>query len=93
MSVTADQKLGRVDATLVQTAQLGEQDRRVDHDTVPDDRGTARRQDSGGEEMQCVLLVAHDDRVTGVVTALVSHDIVHGSTEEIGGLPLPSSPH
>lgn len=88
MSVAADQKLGRVDASLVQTAQLGEQDRRVDHDTVPDDRGTPRRQDSGGEEMQCVLLVAYDDRVTGVVAALVTHHIVHGSTEEVGGLPL-----
>ena len=42
VSVAADQQLGRVDAALVQPAQLGEQDRRVDDDTVADDRGALR---------------------------------------------------
>lgn len=88
MGVAADQELGRVNASLVQALHLGEQDRRVDDDTVTDDRGTPRRQDSGGEEMQCVLLVAHDDRVAGIVAALVTHHIINGSTEEVGGLPL-----
>lgn len=42
MSVTADQQLGRVHAAVVQPTQLGEQDGRVDDDTVTDDRGTPR---------------------------------------------------
>lgn len=87
MSVAADQKLGRVDASLVQTAQL--ESRTAGSTTTPFPMTGVQPGDRiPEEEMQCVLLVAHDDRVTGVVTALVSHDIVHGSTEEIGGLPL-----
>ena len=42
VGVTADQQLGRVDAALVQPAQLGEQDRRVDDDAVADDRECIR---------------------------------------------------
>ncbi len=86
--VAAEEELGGVDTTLVQTAQLGEQDRRVDDDTVTDDRRAAGRQDSGREEVQCILLVTHDHRVAGVVAALVAHYIVHRSTEQVGGLSL-----
>lgn len=88
MGIAADQQLGRVHAAVVQPTQLGEQDGRVDDDTVSDDRGTPRRKDSGGEEMKCVLLVTYDHRVAGIVAALVTHHIVHGSTEEVGGLSL-----
>ncbi len=77
MGVTTDHELGRVDATLVQSAQLGEQDRRVDDDSVTDHRGAPRREDAGGEKVQCVLLVAYDNRVAGVVAALVTHHVVH----------------
>jgi hypothetical protein len=38
--------------------------------------------------VQCVLLVAHHDRVAGVVAALVTHHVVHRATEQVGGLPL-----
>lgn len=86
--VTADEELGRVDAALVQPAQLGEQDRRVDNDAVADDRGAPRRQDPGRQEVERILLVADDDRVAGVVAALVAHHVVHGATEQVGGLSL-----
>jgi hypothetical protein len=86
--VAADQQLGGVDAALVQAAQLGEQDGRVDDDAVADDRGASGGEDAGREKVQCVLLVAYDDRVAGVVAALVAHHIVNGSTEQVGGLSL-----
>ena len=88
VGVTADQQLGGVDAALVQPAQLGEQDRRVDDDAVADDRDASRGEDAGGEEVQRVLLVADDDRVAGVVAALVAHHVVHRAAEQVGGLPL-----
>ena len=46
------------------------------------------REDAGGEEVQRVLLVADDDRVAGVVAALVAHHVVDGATEQVGGLSL-----
>jgi hypothetical protein len=88
VGVAADQELGRVDAALVQPAQLGEQDRRVDDDAVADDRRAAGRQDSGREQVEGVLLVAHDYRVAGVVAALVAHHIVDGTTEQVRRLSL-----
>lgn len=39
--VAAEEQLGSVDAALVEAAQLGEQDGRVDYDTVADDRGAS----------------------------------------------------
>lgn len=77
MGVSADQQLGRVDAAVVQPAQLGEQYRRVHNDAVADYRSTSGREDSGREEMQRILLVTHDNRVAGVVAALVTHYIIH----------------
>lgn len=88
MRVTADQQLGRVHAAVVQPAQLGEQDRWVDDDSVTDHRSALRREDSGREEVERILLVAYDDRVAGIVAALVAHHVIHGSTEEVGGLSL-----
>ena len=46
------------------------------------------REDAGREQVQRVLLVADDDRVAGVVAALVADDVVDGATEQVGGLAL-----
>lgn len=88
VSVTAEQELGGVDAALVQSAQLGEQDRRVDDDPVADDRDTSRGENSGREKVERVLLVADDDRVAGVVAALVAHHVIDRAAEQVGGLSL-----
>lgn len=55
VGIAADQELRRVHAALVQPAQLGEQDRRVDDDTVSDHRGAPRGEDSGREEVERIL--------------------------------------
>ena len=47
-----------------------------------------RREDAGGQQVQRVLLVADDDRVAGVVAALVADDVVDAATEQVGGLTL-----
>ncbi|MBG9885187.1 hypothetical protein ABE10_01010, partial [Bacillus toyonensis] len=73
-----------VDATGPQGLELAEEHLEVDHDAVADDRGDAWREDAGGEKMQGVLLVSHDDRVTGVVAAVELDDPVGPLAEQIG---------
>ena len=61
---------------------------RVDDHPVADDRDAVRPQHPAGQQVQRVRLVADDDRVAGVVAALVAHDVLDPATEEIGGLPF-----
>ena len=53
-----------------------EQHLRVDHHAVADHRDDVRGEDPGRQQVQGVVLVADDDRVTGVVAALVADDVV-----------------
>jgi hypothetical protein len=76
-------------APLGQPIDLGQQHLRVDHDTVADDRRAARGQHPGRHQVQGKLLaVGRDDRVAGVVAALVSHDEVDPLAEQVGHLAL-----
>src|SRR5690606_33780013 len=45
-------------------------------------------EDSGRQQVQGVLLVAHHHRVAGVVAALVAHHVVDGTTEQVRRLSL-----
>ncbi len=88
MRVGADLELGDVDAALAQAVHLLDQNARVDHDPVADDRHAVGAQDPAGEQVQGVGLIADDHRVSGVVAALVAHDVLDSATEQIGGLSL-----
>ena len=86
--VGRDQQLGAVHAAGRQAVDLVQQDLRVDHHAVADHRDDVRRQHPGGEQVQGVALVADDDRVAGVVPALVSDHVVDAVPEQVGGLAL-----
>ena len=86
--IGADDQFGRVDPLLIKTAHLLQQDRRVDHDAVPDHWDDRRSQDAAGQQMKSELPVTDDDGVAGVVPTLVANDIVHATAEQIGRLPL-----
>ena len=88
MRIGADDEFRGIDASLVEGSHLMEQDGRIDHHAVADNRDDLGSEDAGRQEMEGELLVADDDGVAGVVAALVANDIVDAATEEIGCLAL-----
>jgi hypothetical protein len=77
-----------VDATRDEHVELVDQRHGVDHDAVADDRGDVRVEHARRGEPELEHLVAADDRVAGVVAALVAHDHRGLLGEEVGGLAL-----
>ena len=67
---------------------LVEQHRRLDHDTVADDRHHVVVEHPRRQELEGEGLTVHDDRVAGVVAALVADDHGHLLGQQIGQLPL-----
>jgi hypothetical protein len=88
VGVRADHQLRRIDSALVQVRHLLKQDGRVDDHPVADDRHDRVGEDAAGQQVQRELLVADDDRVSGVVSALVANDIVDPPAEQVRGLSL-----
>ncbi len=87
--VGREQQSRSVDATLLQPGQLGQQDAGIDHDTIADDVRHARGEDAGGNQMQCELVaIGQDNRVTGVITALVPDHPLQPATEQVGCFAL-----
>ena len=86
--VGRDQELGAVHAAGGQAVDLVQQHLRVDHHAVADHRDDVRRQHPGRQQVQGVALVADDDRVAGVVPALVPDHVVDAVPEQVGGLAL-----
>ena len=68
--------------------ELGEQHARIDHDAVADDRRDVVVEDAARDELQGEGLAVDDDRVPGVVAALVADDQVHLLGDEVGELAL-----
>ena len=60
----------------------------VEHDAVADETFLARMQDARRDEVQDVLLVAHQHGVPGVVAALETHDHVALAGQQIDDLAL-----
>ena len=77
-----------LDAGGFQHLDLLAQDERIDDDAVADDALRAGVENAGGDEVQDGLDVADDDRVAGVVAALVTADHVGLGGNEVGDLPL-----
>ena len=84
----ADQETLAADAACLERVDLLEEHLRVDDDAVADDRDDRRRQHSGRQHVQRVLLLADDDRVPGVIAALVPDDVLDAVPEQVGRLAL-----
>ena len=86
--VGTDEQLRDVKSAGQQRLEFMEEHLDVDDDTVRDDRRDARGQDAGGQQVQCVLLVADHHGVAGVVAAVELDDIVDAAAEKVGRLAL-----
>ena len=84
----ADPHARDVDAARHEHVELVDQRHRVDHDAVADDRRDVRVEHARRREPELEHLVAADDRVAGVVAALVAHDHRGLLRQEIGRLAL-----
>ena len=84
----ADPDAADVDAARREHVELVDQGDRVDHDAVADDRGDVRVEHARRRQAELEDLVAADDRVAGVVAALVAHDHRDLLGEEVGRLAL-----
>ena len=60
----------QVEAPALDLLQLLHEVERVHHDAVADDAVLAVVEDAAGDEVEDVLLAAHDDGVTGIGSAL-----------------------
>ena len=72
----------------VEPIELGEQHRGIDHDAVADDGCDVVVEDAARHELERERLAADDDRVAGVVPALVADDDLHLLGDEVGELAL-----
>src|SRR5439155_18557520 len=76
VGITGYNQLRSVDPPRVDGVDLVEQDGQVDNDSVADDRRHAGAEDTRRKQVQGVGLAADDDRVPGVVAAVVLDDVV-----------------
>ena len=70
----ADAHLRDIDATTDQPIKLPNQRGGVDDHPWPDDRSDVSVQDARGDQVQLEGVAADDDRVAGVIAALVAND-------------------
>ena len=82
------QPAGEIDALFLQTGDLAEQRRRVDHHAVADHAIDPRPQDPGRDQRELVGDAIDHDRVAGVRPPLVAHDHVMLIAEEVDDLSL-----
>ena len=84
----ADQQALAADAARLKGVDLLEEHLGVDDHAVADDRRDVRGQHAGRQHVQRVLLLADDDRVPGVIAALVPDDVLDTVPEQVGRLAL-----
>ena len=81
----------------LEAVELGQEHARVDHHAVADHRHDVVVEDAARHQLQGEGLPVDDDRVAGVVAALVAHDDLHLFGEQVGELALalvaPLGPH
>jgi hypothetical protein len=83
---TADADASGVHASLREHGHLVDERPWIDDDAGADDRRDVRVQHATGHEVELEDLVADDDGVAGVVTALVAHDHVDRAGQQVDGL-------
>ena len=81
-------QLGGVDALGGEHVHLGDEDPRVDHHAVADDRRDVVVEDSARHQLQGEALTVDDDGVPRVVAALIADDQLHLLGDEVGELAL-----
>ena len=82
------QESAAVDALLVEPSSSASSTARVDHDAVADDRRDVVVEDAAGHQLQRERLTTYDNRVPGVVPALVADDDLHLLGDEVSELAL-----
>ena len=87
--VAADDEPAGVDALGGQAVELLEEDGRVHHDAVADDRRDVVVEDAARHQLEGEGLAVDHDAVAGVVATLVADHEVHLASEEVGELALP----
>ena len=88
VGVAGDHEVLGGDALPLEGGELAEQDPGVDDDAVADDVDDVGVQDPAGHEAHGEAALADDDRVPGVVAALVADDHVHVAGQDVGELAL-----
>ena len=84
----ADAELVGRDAALGEHLHLGDQRARIDDHAGADDRRDVRVEHAARHEVELEDLLADDDRVAGVVAALVADDDRHRLRQQVGCLAL-----
>ena len=79
---------GDVDAGDFQGFRSRQQRRRIDHQAVADDGLLAGPQNAARDQLEDEFLFADEDRVAGVVAALIARHDIEALGEEIDNLPL-----
>src|SRR5262249_4989340 len=77
-----------VDTVARQLVDLREQRMRIDHNAVANDADDARIQDAGGNQPKDELRSRYENRVAGIVAALVARDEVEPRGNQIDDLFL-----
>ena len=88
VGVTRQDQPGAVDPCIGEAVHLGDEHSRINDHAVSDDRNDVVVEDPARQELEREGATVHDDRVTGVVAALITHDHVHSPGQEVGQLPL-----
>jgi hypothetical protein len=86
--VAGQHQPGGVDPAALQRVHLLDEHFGVDDDPRPDDGDAARIEDPGRDQMERVTLALDDDRVAGVVAALIADDEIGLLGQEVGDLAL-----
>ncbi len=76
MGIARDAQVLGGNAIRLKHVNLFEHDLGVHHAAVANHRDAIRIHDAGGNQVQAVLLVAHDNGVPGVVTARIAHNAI-----------------
>ena len=88
VSVRAHTQLRGVDAARVQGVELCKENGDVDNHTVGDHGGHAGGQNTGGEQVEGILLIANNDGVAGVVSAVELHNVIDTFSKKVGSFTL-----
>src|SRR5262249_6454644 len=86
--VADDEAAIDVDTVARQLVDLREQRMRIDHNAVANDADDARMQDAGGNQPKDELRSRYENRVAGIVAALVTRDEVEPRRQQIDDLSL-----
>jgi hypothetical protein len=89
MGVAADDQPAGVDSLGGQAVELGQQDGRIHHDAVADDRRDVVVKDAARHQLEGEGLAVDHDAVARIVATLIADHEIHFAGKEVGQLALP----